>query len=148
MENEPVVVERVFDVPSGRVWGAITDKDQMRIWYFNIVSFKPFPGFEFQFEGGSPQKTYTHLCKVTEVEEGRKIAYSWKYRDYPGASLVNFELFPEGSRTRLRLTHSHVESFPQDIPDFARSNFEMGWTEIIGNSLKKYLETRTQPATT
>ena len=140
MKNEPVVVERLFDAPSGKVWEAITDNEQMKEWYFNIASFKPVPGFEFQFEGGSPQKTYLHLCKITEVSVGRKISYSWKYKDYPGSSVVHFELFTDGNRTNLRLTHEGIESFPQDSPDFARSSFEKGWNELIGNHLRKYVE--------
>jgi hypothetical protein len=32
-----------------------------------------------------------------------------------------------------------LETFPK-APAFARTNFEKGWTEIIGSSLKQYVE--------
>jgi hypothetical protein len=53
---------------------------------------------------------------------------------------VTFELTPDGTKTRLKLTHSGLHTFPADNKDFARSNFQMGWKAIIGDSLKKYLE--------
>ena len=61
MKNEPVVVERMLDAPIERVWQAITDKDQMKQWYFDLPEFKPVVGTEFSFEGGPPGKVYIHL---------------------------------------------------------------------------------------
>jgi hypothetical protein len=48
-------------------------------------------------------------------------------------------LFPEGDKTRLKLTHEGLETFPK-LPAYARTNFEKGWTEIIGSSLKQHVE--------
>src|SRR5437868_10790444 len=120
MKTEPFIIERTFDAPMSKVWQAITDKDKMKQWYFDIKEFEPRVGFEFQFYGGSEEKRYLHLCKITEAIMGKKLAYSWKYKDYPGESSVTFELFSEGNKTRLRLTHEGLESFPTDNPDFAR----------------------------
>jgi hypothetical protein len=53
---------------------------------------------------------------------------------------VTFELFPEGNQTRVKLTHTGLDTFPGDIPDFAKKNFATGWTDILGESLKSYLE--------
>jgi len=52
---------------------------------------------------------------------------------------VTFELFPEGDKTRLKLTHTGLDSFPDDA-HFARSRFEGGWATIIGNNLNKFLD--------
>jgi hypothetical protein len=54
---------------------------------------------------------------------------------------VTFELFAKGNQTRLKLTHEGLESFPK-IPAFARTNFMEGWTQIIGSSLKEFVETK------
>jgi uncharacterized protein YndB with AHSA1/START domain len=105
-----------------------------------LAEFKPEIGFEFQFYGGTEEKSYLHLCKITDVVPNKKLTYSWKYDGFAGESFVTFELFPEGDKTRLRLTHEGLETFPADVPDLARKNFEQGWTEIIGTSLKEYLE--------
>ncbi len=142
MNNEPYIQEIVLNAPASRVWKAITDKDDMKQWYFELPEFNPKVGFEFSFEGGDKGKTYLHLCRVTEVEEGKKIAYTWKYDGYEGESLVTWELFEEGNRTRLKLTHAGLETFPADNPDLARHNFVRGWTGIIGTSLKNFVETK------
>ena len=140
MNNESFVIERTYNAPVNKVWKAITDRDLMQQWYFNIAAFKPEVGFEFTFDGGSKEKTYTHLCKVLEVVPNKKLSYSWRYKDYEGYSVVTFELFDEGEKTRLKLTHTGLETFPQVSKDFSKESFTQGWTHIIGTSLKNFVE--------
>jgi uncharacterized protein YndB with AHSA1/START domain len=140
MKQEPFIIERTYNASIERVWKAITDKDEMKQWYFDIPEFKPETGLEFSFEGGPPEKTYLHLCKITEVIPGKKITYSWRYDGYAGNSFVSFELFAEGDKTRLKLTHTGLETFPADNPDFAKKNFQQGWTSFVDDELKNYLE--------
>ena len=140
MKSEPFVIERTLNASPERVWKAITNRDQMKEWYFNLAEFEPEVGFEFTFEGGSEEMTYIHLCKITKVEPGKLLQYRWRYRDYPGNSFVTWELFPEGDKTRLKLTHEGLETFPTDNKDFARSSFEAGWTYIIGTSIVNYMD--------
>ena len=140
--NNPFVIERTLNAPVAKVWKAITDKDEMKQWYFDLSEFKPEVDFEFQFPGeGTKGEKYIHLCKITEVIAGKKIAYSWRYDGYNGNSLVTFELFEEGDKTRLQLTHEGLETFPTSNADFAKESFAEGWTHIIGTSLKKFTET-------
>jgi uncharacterized protein YndB with AHSA1/START domain len=136
----PFIIERTFNAPIASVWKAITDKDDMKQWYFDLAAFSPEAGFEFQFIGGTDTKKYLHLCKVTEVIAGKKLTHSWRYDGYEGISFVTFELFAEGTKTKLILTHEGLESFPADNPDFAKGNFAEGWTHIIGKSLKEFIE--------
>jgi uncharacterized protein YndB with AHSA1/START domain len=140
MKTEPFVIERTLNAPAEKVWKAITDQEQMKQWYFDIADFKPEVGFEFTFNGGSEEKTYVHLCKITKVEPGKLLQYSWRYKDYPGTSFVTFELFPEGNATRIKLTHEGIETFPQDSKDFAKESFAAGWTYIIGKSIVEFVE--------
>lgn len=139
-DQAPFVIERTYNAPIEKVWHAITNNEAMQQWYFKLADFKPEVGFEFEFEGGDAKKTYLHLCKVTEVIPGKKITYSWRYADYEGNSFVTWELFEEAGRTRLKLTHTGLETFPQNNPSFARESFAKGWTAITGNSLKNFLE--------
>nr|MBA4167403.1 SRPBCC domain-containing protein [Chitinophagaceae bacterium] len=122
------------------VWKALTDKDQMKQWYFDISSFRPEVGFEFSFVGGREEQSYKHLCRVTQAVPNKKLAYTWRYEGYEGDSEVTFELFAEGSSTRLKLTHQGLETFPQNNEDFARTSFTEGWTAITGTMLKNFLE--------
>jgi uncharacterized protein YndB with AHSA1/START domain len=141
MSNEPFIIERVYNAPLKKVWSAITDKKEMKQWYFDLAAFKPEVGFEFQFYGeGHKGEKYLHLCKIMEVVPGKKLTYSWRYDGYQGNSFVSFELFEEGNKTRLKLTHKGLETFPANNPDFAKESFAGGWTHIIGTSLPAFLE--------
>ena len=142
MKDETIVKEVLLNVSTSKVWKAITNTEDMKLWYFDISEFKPTVGFEFRFEGGKDDKSYLHLCKITEVILGKKLSYSWRYDGYPGNSLVTFELFEEGNRTKLKLTHEGIESFGTENPDLARENFVEGWNQIIGTSIKEYLESK------
>jgi uncharacterized protein YndB with AHSA1/START domain len=137
---EAVVIERTFNAPIARVWKALTDVEDVRRWYFDLKEFKPEVGFEFEFTVKHEGMKYHHLCKVTEVIPQKKIAYTWRYKGEPGDSLVTLELSADGNKTKLRLTHEGLETFPK-TPAYARKNFVKGWTEIIGASLKNFLET-------
>lgn len=139
MNTDPVIVERLLDAPVKKVWEALTDNGQMRKWYFDISSFKLQLGFEFQFEGRSEEQTYVHLCKITEIVPEEKLQYSWRYAGYRGNSLVTFELFTEGDKTRIKLTHQGLETFPEGL-DFSKESFTNGWNQIIGKSLKDFVE--------
>ena len=140
MTTEPFVIERTYDAPVAAVWEAITNRDKMSQWYFDLKEFRPEVGFEFRFYGGPPHKQYLHICEVKEGVTGKKLTYSWRYDGYKGLSFVTFELFDEGGKTRVKLTHEGLETFPESNPDLAKKNFAEGWTAIIGTSLKEYLE--------
>jgi uncharacterized protein YndB with AHSA1/START domain len=139
MNNEPFVIERIVNAPIEKVWQAITDKDKMKQWYFDVPEFKPVPGTEFSFEAGNKDRKFIHLCKVIEVVDGRKLKHSWRYEGEPGDSFVTWELSEEGEGTKVKLTHEGLETFPQTA-DFAKENFVAGWTQIVGTSLPKYVE--------
>ncbi len=143
METKPFVIERTYKASPARVWSAITEKEQMKQWYFDLEEFRPEVGFKFQFSGGpSPDRQYLHLCEVTEVIPERKLTYSWRYDGYNGISYVTFELTAGAGSTTVTLTHTGLESFPNENKDFAASSFAEGWTSLIGASLKNYLEQR------
>jgi uncharacterized protein YndB with AHSA1/START domain len=140
MKNEPFVIEKIYQAPVEKVWKALTDADQMREWYFNIAEFRAEVGFEFSFVAGSDSQSFKHLCRITQAIPNKTLAYTWRYDGYEGDSEVTFELFPEGSSTRLKLTHTGLESFPQNNKDFARSSFSQGWNMLMGTQLKNYVE--------
>jgi uncharacterized protein YndB with AHSA1/START domain len=137
----PFTIERTYDAPADLVWKAITQKELMKQWYFDLKEFKAEPGFVFEFTGGpAPDRQYLHHCEIIEVLPGKKLKHSWSYVNYEGMSYVTFELFPEGNKTKLKLTHEGLDTFPVSNPDFAPSNFGTGWTQIIGTSLKEFVE--------
>jgi uncharacterized protein YndB with AHSA1/START domain len=141
METKPLIVERTYNAPIQKVWRAITDKDQMKEWYFELEEFKAEKGFKFQFTGGDENVQYLHECEVLFVDPPHKLSYSWRYPEYNGYSVVTWELFEEGEqKTRLRLSHEGLDSFPKNNPNFAITSFTEGWNSILGDSLKNYVE--------
>ncbi|MDB5251768.1 MAG: Activator of Hsp90 ATPase 1 family protein [Flaviaesturariibacter sp.] len=148
MDTAPFIIERRFAAPIETVWDALTNRDRMKEWYFDLAEFRAEPGFEFSFEGGGTDgETFTHLCRVTVADEPSRLAYTWRYEGFPGESIVTFELFPDGAGTRLRLTHANLHTFRGDInPALASSNFAAGWTSILDSSLAPYLERTTTQA--
>ena len=54
MNSEPFVIERSFNAPVEKIWKAITDKQQMKQWYFDVPEFKPETpqkNFDGEFDG-------------------------------------------------------------------------------------------------
>ncbi len=140
VSDEPIVVEQTFKATIETVWKSITEIDLMRQWYFeNIPSFQPEIGFKTQFNVKTEERDFLHMWKITEVVPMKKIVYNWKYDGYQGDSLVQFELFKQNNSIKLRLTHTVIESFPEDLPEFSRESGIAGWEYFIKQSLKEYL---------
>jgi uncharacterized protein YndB with AHSA1/START domain len=136
--SNPLIKEFYYNAPIAKVWEALTDKDKMKKWYFpQLLKFEPVVGYKFQFDDDSHE--YHKEWVVTKVVEGKTFAHSWAYKGYPGSSEVVFDLFAEGNKTRLRVTQTGLESFP-DHPHFKRERFEWGWDNLLGQNLKHLLE--------
>jgi len=139
VKHQPLIVERIFNAPVDKVWKAITDKNHIQEWLFEIEELRLEPGFEFQFVAGKGNVNYLVLCKVIEVIKGRKFSYSWRYEGFRGDSQVTFELFPEADGTRLKLTHAGLETFPMSKPGFLNGYFQPEWDAYINTRLKNAL---------
>lgn len=137
----PLIKEVLLDAPASRVWEAITDREQLKQWCFDMKAFRAEVGFHFEFFGEKDGQKFLHLCEVLEVETERRMKWLWTYKDVPGRSYVTFELFPEGNKTRLRLTHEGLETFPQD-ENYAKNNFVEGWNQLLGKSLPGFLSAK------
>ncbi len=138
MNDNLLIIEQVFDAPLELVWRAITEKELMQKWYFDISDFELIEGYKFHFEGGEEGKRYTHQCEILEIVPQKKLKYSWKYKGHTGLSFVTFELFPIGEKTKLKLTHEGLDTFIN--PDFIRENFVGGWKYLIHESLSTFLD--------
>ena len=62
MNEKIIVIERTYEAPIEKVWEAITDKDQMKQWYFEVSDFKAEVGSAFQsrFGTGEFQRRLEH----------------------------------------------------------------------------------------
>ncbi len=143
--SDAIIIEQLLNAPVGKVWEAITELRHMKSWYMNaLTDFRAEAGFETRFTVHHEGKEFIHLWKVTEVIPRKRISYEWKYAGYPGNSLVIFELSALDRRTKVKLTHTGLESFlPDRHPELGRGNFLAGWTALIGTSIGQFLEART-----
>ena len=141
VSDEPIVIEQSYECPVEKVWSAITNVNGMRAWFFgNIPNFEPRVGFKTSFSVKSENRTFTHLWEITKVVPFDKLEYKWNYKEYPGDSLVLFELLEEGNTNLLRISITVLEDFPDEIPEFTRESTVEGWNYLLGKSLKEYLE--------
>lgn len=135
-----IILEESFQSSIESVWAALTEIEQMRLWYFdNIPSFNPVVGFETQFNIKSETRNFLHNWKVTEAVPLKKIKYEWTFEGYSGRSTSLFELFSQDDSTKLKLTVEVLEDFPDEIPEFRRESCIGGWNYFINNRLKEFL---------
>ncbi len=140
MSSEPIIVEQLFPVQPEEVWQAVTKPDLMRQWYFEpIEDFRPEVGFETQFDIETGGRTFRHQWKVTEVVPGERITYTWRFEGYSGLGSTEWKLSKTDEGTKLVLTWTGIESFPQDIPEFTRESGIAGWEYFIQQSLPSFL---------
>jgi uncharacterized protein YndB with AHSA1/START domain len=142
MEAQQVIYERTFEAPVANVWRAITEPELIKQWSFDIPDFKPEVGHEFSFTTTQCDEGTVHLCKVTIVDIGTRLAFTWRYKGYEGDSLVTYDLIPEGNSTIVRLTHAGLETFPANL--LAKKDISGGWTYLIGTALKSFFEKSAQ----
>ena len=141
MNAEPITVETTFSAPVDAVWKAITDPDQMRKWFFSAMTdFEPRVGFETQFNVHVEGMDFLHMWKIKEVDPGRKIAYGWKYEEYPGDATVVWELSETPDGTKLSFRQDGLETFPQDNPMFTREAAQGGWDYFLLQNLPAFLD--------
>lgn len=135
-----VTIDCQIDARPAKVWRALTDPDQMRIWYFPMLEdFVPTPGFETRFTVSHGGKDFLHLWKITEAIDLQKISYEWRYGGYPGATLLEFALEPSGDGTFLRLRHSGLLTFdPENHPELSSEHFKQGWSGFM-DALRDFL---------
>ena len=128
--NPPLIKDLHYNVPIEKVWQALTVQDTMKKWYFpQLQQFKPVVGFKFQFDDDRAE--YQKEWLVTKVTEGKSLAHSWAYKGYAGNAEVIFDLFAEENKTKLRVTQTDLDSFPNH-PHFNRERFEQGWDNLLG----------------
>ena len=137
--STPITKEVLLDAPVSKVWSALTKKEELKQWCFDMEAFEPVEGFEFHFYGEKDGEKFKHNCRVLRAIPGQEMKWLWSYENVPGDTYVTFYLQPEGEKTRLTLTHEGLEKLPQDN-NYSRENFVAGWNEIIGNLLPAHLE--------
>ncbi len=142
--HNPVRIEKILDSPVEKVWLALTEREQMKKWYFDLPdSFKLLPGQEFDWWAGpSDGKQWHHRGKIMEVIKNKMLVHSWEFPGYTGYSELSWELSDAGdNKTRLILTHKFIVPFDLNEEALRRRNFVSGWKQIL-SGLEHFLENK------
>lgn len=139
--DEPIVVELSVSNSAETIWKALTEPDQMRQWFFEIMpDFKAEVGFETRFDISNEGRDFPHVWKVVEAVPNEKLVVNWTFGGYEGSSNVHFEIQPGEDTTVVRLTTEVLEDFRQDVPEFKRGSAVGGWNYFINEQLKVFLD--------
>lgn len=139
--NTPITVQYKINAPAEKVWKALTDKEEMKSWYFDIQDFEPEVGKIFNFYEPGGENKYHHQGEILEIVPNQKLKYSWAYPDFSDQkTTVTWELEAEDAGTLVKLTHEDIDHFKDLGEGFSRENFIGGWNSIVGQSLKEHLE--------
>lgn len=139
--HENVKISVKVNAPLDKVWNAITNKEQMKNWYFDVPDFEPKIGNNFSFYGGDENEEYHHFCEIVDLIPNEKLKHSWAYPEISKEkTLVKWELKPENEGTIVTLTHKGLEAFEHLGENFKIHSFRKGWEDIVGKSLKEFVE--------
>ena len=99
-------IEVVYPHPPARVWRALTDSAELAQWLMQN-DFQPRLGHKFQFRT-KPQPGWRGIvdCEVVEIEESRRLAYTWKGELDRPVTKVTWTLEPIPGGTKLQLEHT------------------------------------------
>jgi uncharacterized protein YndB with AHSA1/START domain len=80
MDKQTYTTERTFNATRNEVCRAITEKDLMKQWHFDLPEFKAEVGFVFEFTGETKEGVqYLHSCEIIEVIPKQKLTHTWCY---------------------------------------------------------------------
>jgi uncharacterized protein YndB with AHSA1/START domain len=112
-----------------KVWRALTDPVLLAEWLLPVVDLKLDAGAAFAFKRPPmPGWDGTVHCRLLEIEEHRKLSYTWVVGDID--TVVTFRLTPMVSGTRLSLVQSGFK--PAQKQNFGGARY--GW-RMMGDKL-------------
>lgn len=124
MATDLDVIERVIDIAASpeTVFTLLTDPEQYVRWKGTRAKLEPRPrgAFDVGFANGGRV-----LGEYVEVVPNRRVVFTWGW-DGPdavvkaGGSIVEIDLEPRGTGTRLRLVH-------RGLPVSERASHTVGW---------------------
>ena len=119
-----------FAHPPERVWRALTDPAELSAWLLPN-DFEAEPGHRFSFDA-RPELGII-IGDVLDAEPPRLLRCQWAGAF--GDTIVTFELAPEGSGTRLHVTH---RGWTDDFRGY-RDGFDGGWQDKLATDLPALL---------
>jgi uncharacterized protein YndB with AHSA1/START domain len=134
--SKELAFERVYPHPPERVWRALTDRRALAAWLMDN-DFAPVVGHRFAFRA-EPALGFDGVvrCEVLEVDEPRRLAYSWQGGPLRRPTVVTWTLDPIPEGTRLRLEHTGFEGAAGRAIGFILGR---GWRGLLDRGLPRAL---------
>lgn len=135
VSKDSIRLERLLDAPPEKVWSYLTRAELRQQWFMGGTDARPEGEFELIVDHDKLSDEEVPYPETFECSKGR-IFYEKVLKFYPPRLLettfqggkggnVTYELFPEGEKTRLVLTHSGITD-PSGFKDFGG-----GWTSHL-----------------
>jgi len=106
--KEKLSFEAFYPDPPERVWRALTDPAALNRWLLP-ADFEPRIGFRFQFRSLDRGQGNTVDGIVLEVQEPRRLSYTWDDGEDDAPGVVCWTLKPTDGGTHLTLEHLPAE---------------------------------------
>lgn len=132
--------EITINAPAAKVWEALTNPEMIKQYLFGTEAVSDWQvGSSITYKGVWQGKPYEDKGKILELEpEKLLVSTYWSSmggkEDKPeNYNKVTYELFPQGSQTRLKIVQDNNPS------DESKQHSEKNWNMVLGQ-LKQLLE--------
>lgn len=133
-DDSTLTVKRVIDADPETLFEALTDQEIMKKWFFAsgdagwsaTVENNPKAGGRYKIDMHSPEDTYSHEGKYTEIIPNEKIVFSWN-SPYVTDTVVTITLNEVDGGTEVKLKHEFMPTAEET------KKHEQGWTQILEN---------------
>ncbi|HKI77954.1 MAG TPA: SRPBCC domain-containing protein [Ignavibacteriaceae bacterium] len=137
---EKIEKKVTINAPASKVWQALTDQDKLKEWMMMPTTFEPVVGKEFTFkaEGMEGWDGYFH-CTVKEVEEKKKLVYTWNSGMINADTMVTILISENNGKTELTLIHTGWEKLTAEMRSQMIEGHSKGWDERFVKNLSELL---------
>ena len=127
-----LVLKEVYAAPPALVWRALTDPALLKEWLMDN-DFSPVVGARCRFRM-KPQPGFSGVvnCEVLEVDEPRRLVYTWHGGGRWGKTTVAWTLKPTAAGTELTLEHRGFDGF---LPFILSLMMGSGWKKKLSGKL-------------
>lgn len=148
-DQDAIVTEIHIAAPPARVFRALTDPKELPRWFnspeapVQVWEMDARPGGRYRYatEKGTivvnNVREFECHGEILEIDPPRLLVYSWIanwHDDKSRRTIVRWELTPDRSGTRAKVTHSGLAQEP-----VARKDYTGGWPGVLQN-LKTFTE--------
>jgi len=141
METVQIEQEVMIAAEPERVFEAMTDG--VNSWWahgfqspHSTVHLEPQAGGRFYEDFGTGRGS-AYFATVTYCDRGKKLCLMGPMgMSGPVVGTMTFDLEPDGSGTRVRLSHQIMGAVDEEI----RHGYTSGWQELLGDHLRRFVE--------